>query len=450
MASYGDENRYSGRMRRYARVGSAVGGLAVRLAGERYLGMSIDREKHAGELKAALGGLKGPLMKVAQILSTIPDALPREYTEQLAELQANAPPMGWPFVKRRMATELGPDWQSRFGSFEKQAAAAASLGQVHKAIHTDGRPLACKLQYPDMGSIVEADLRQLRLIFNIYHRFDKAVRTEHIHAEIADRLREELDYRREAQNMHLYRHMLRKEETVHVPEVIDELSTDRLLTMTWLDGKRLVDFEDAPVEVRNKIAYNMFRAWYVPFYYYGVIHGDPHLGNYAAREDGHDINLLDFGCIRVFPPSFVKGVIDLYKAIRDEDEALAVHAYETWGFTDLRKEVIEVLNIWARFVYAPLLEDKVRKIQETNSSTYGAEVARHVHEELRRLGGVAPPREFVLMDRAAVGLGSVFLRLKAEINWYRLFHEMIGDFDVDKLAQRQREALELSGVPEAA
>jgi predicted unusual protein kinase regulating ubiquinone biosynthesis (AarF/ABC1/UbiB family) len=193
----------------------------------------------------------------------------------------------------------------------------------------------------------------------------------------------------------------------------------------------------------------MFRAWYVPFYYYGIIHGDPHLGNYTARESDNSINLLDFGCIRVFPPHFVKGVIDLYKAIRDEDEALAIHAYETWGFTDLRKEVIEVLNLWARFVYAPLLEDKVRQIQESNSTTYGAEVAHHVHEELRRLGGVAPPREFVLMDRAAVGRGAVFLRLKAEINWYRLFHDLIGDFDVDRLAARQSEALELAGVPKA-
>src|SRR5499427_7718613 len=113
-----EENSLSGRVRRYAQVSTAMGGLAARLAGERYLGLSLDRGRHAAELKAALGGIKGPLMKVAQLLATIPDALPNEYVQELVQLQANAPSMGWPFVKRRMASELGPDWQTRFKSFE--------------------------------------------------------------------------------------------------------------------------------------------------------------------------------------------------------------------------------------------------------------------------------------------------------------------------------------------
>jgi len=441
-----EDNSLSGRMRRYAKVGAAVGGLAARVAGQRYLGIKLDRERHAVELKNALGGLKGPLMKVAQILSTIPDVLPPEYAAELAELQSNAPPMGWPFVKRRMAAELGPDWEKRFASFEREAAAAASLGQVHRARAKDGRLLACKLQYPDMASVVEADLRQLRVVFALYERYDKTISTRHIHAEIAERLREELDYEREARHMRLYRLMLKDEPGVHVPEPLAELSTARLLTMTWLDGTPLTKLVDAAVERRNAIAHTMFRAWYVPFYYYGVIHGDPHLGNYTARPDG-GINLLDFGCIRVFRPTFVQGVIDLYVALRDGREDLAVHAYETWGFRGLSREVIDVLNLWARFVYAPLMEDRARRIQETESGVYGAKVAEQVHAELRRLGGVTPPREFVLMDRAAIGLGSVFLRLKAEINWYALFHDLIRDFDVAALGRRQKAALKAVGLP---
>ncbi len=411
-------------------------------------GIKLDRGRHAGELKAALGGLKGPLMKVAQIMSTIPDALPQEYAIELAQLQANAPQMGWAFVKRRMAAELGPDWQKRFASFGQEASAAASLGQVHRATGHDGRLLACKLQYPDMTSVVEADLRQLRLIFGIYKRYDPSIDTSNIHAEISDRLREELDYLRESKQMRLYAHMLRDEDGVHVPEVVPELTTKRLLTMTWLEGSRILDFSEADQETRDTLAYNMFRAWYVPFYYYGVIHGDPHLGNYTVRPD-LGINLLDFGAIRVFPPSFVKGVIDLYRALQTEDKELAAEAYRSWGFNDLKPEVMEVLNIWAGFVYAPLLEDRKRMIQETNSGLYGREVAERVHRELRRVGGVSPPREFVLMDRAAIGLGSVFLHLKAEINWYRLFHDMIGDFDVEELTRRQTEALRAVDLPAA-
>src|SRR5437763_3542401 len=220
-----DEDSFSGRVRRYARVGGAVGGLAARLAGERYLGVPIDRARHAADLKAALGGIKGPLMKVAQLLATIPEALPDEYVQELIQLQANAPAMGWPFVRRRLAGELGPDWEKKFRSFERTAARAASLGQVHRAIALDGTALACKLQYPEMGSAVEADLRQLRLAMGLYERYDRAVSTAEIHAEIADRLREELDYVREAAHVRLYATILANEPEVAVPRPIPELST---------------------------------------------------------------------------------------------------------------------------------------------------------------------------------------------------------------------------------
>jgi predicted unusual protein kinase regulating ubiquinone biosynthesis (AarF/ABC1/UbiB family) len=441
-----EDNSLGGRVRRYAQVSTAVGGLAARLAGERYLGLKIDRSRHAADLKAALGGIKGPLMKVAQLLATIPDAMPKEYVNELLQLQSDAPSMGWPFVKRRMASELGADWQKRFKSFEHEAARAASLGQVHRAVAHDGRLLACKLQYPDMQSAVEADLSQLKLAMSLYERYDRAVSTGEIHAEIADRLREELDYDREGRHLRLYRRILADEAGVTVPEVIPELSTGRLLTMTWIEGERLLAMVGQPTEDRNTVAYNMFRAWYVPFYYYGAIHGDPHLGNYTVRPD-RGVNLLDFGCVRLFRPSFVKGVIDLYFALERDDEALAVHAYETWGFKTLSKEMIAVLNGWARFVYAPLLDDRKRKIQERGRDANGREVAEKVHADIRRLGGVKPPREFVFMDRAAIGLGSVFFHLSAEINWHRLFHELIADFDEAVLATRQKKALAAVGVP---
>ena len=440
-----DGDNLGGRVRRYARVSTAMGGLAARLAGARYLGLPIDRARHAAELKAALGGIKGPLMKVAQLLATIPDALPKEYASELASLQANAPPMGWPFVRRRMEAELGRDWAQKFRSFEHEAARAASLGQVHRATARDGRKLACKLQYPDMASAVEADLRQLKLAMSIYERYDRAISTEEIHAEIAERLREELDYKREAAHIRLYRHMLADEPDVAIPEPLPELSTTRLLTMTWLEGTPFLEAVKAPAARRNAIARHMFRAWYVPFYYYGVIHGDPHLGNYTVAESG-GINLLDFGCIRVFAPPFVAGVIDLYHALDRDDEALAIHAYESWGFRDLSREMIAVLNRWANFLYAPLLDDRKRRIQEKEGA-YGRDVAEEVHREIRRLGGVKPPREFVFMDRAAIGLGSVFMHLKAEINWHRLFHELIEDFDAANLGKRQRQALQSAGVP---
>src|ERR1700683_178432 len=263
-----DEDSFTGRVRRYARVGTAMSGLAARLAGEGYLASGLARGRHVADLKAALGGIKGPLMKVAQLLATIPDALPEEYVRELIQLRSNAPAMGWPFVRRRMMGELGPDWEKRFKSFEHEAARAASLGQVHRAVALDGTRLACKLQYPEMASAVEADLRQLRLAMGLYERYDRAVSTADIHAEIAARLREELDYGREAAHMRLYREILRDETKVAVPEPVAALSTKRLLTMLWLEGGPILDIAGAPLEERNEIALRMFRIWYVPFYFY--------------------------------------------------------------------------------------------------------------------------------------------------------------------------------------
>ncbi|UKV13407.1 AarF/ABC1/UbiB kinase family protein [Thalassospiraceae bacterium SW-3-3] len=442
-----ESNRFGGRVRRYAKVGASAGKLAARLATGKMFGGDIDHAKYAAELTSALGGLKGPLMKVAQILSTIPDALPKEYTQALATLQADAPSMGWLFVKRRMRTELGAGWQEKFGNFSHDAVAAASLGQVHRAALDDGREVACKLQYPDMSATVEADLKQLRAAFAIYRRYDSAIDAENIQLELTARLREELDYEREARNMLLYRHMLADEDCVHVPEPVLDLTTKRLLTMTWQTGQKFQKFLDGEPsqEARNQVALNMFRAWYVPFYRYGVIHGDPHLGNYSLRDD-LSVNLLDFGCIRIFQPEFVNAVITLYEALRDKDEEKAVAAYQSWGFENPSRELIDVLNIWAGFVYGPILDDRERRMDETNSVAYGAEVAGRVHRELRRVGGVKPPREFVLVDRAAVGLGAVFLRLDAHLNWYRIFNDLVGDFDAGVLTRNQDVALGAVGL----
>jgi len=440
-----EANRFSARATRYARVGANVGGVAARFAGARLLGLGLDRGRNADELAAALGGLKGPIMKVAQLLATVPDMLPPEYVSALQKLQSDAPPMGWAFVRRRMMAELGPDWARRFASFAHHPAAAASLGQVHRARALDGTDLACKLQYPDMQSAVEADLTQLEWLFAIHRRMEPVIDTSEIAKEIGDRVREELDYRREAKHVALYRAMLEGIEAIRVPRVWPELSTLRLLTLDWLDGRRMLEFRNADLEIRNRLATAMFTAWWFPFSRFGVIHGDPHLGNYTVFSEAGvpgGINLLDYGCIRIFPPRFVGGVVDLYHGLLHGDDDLVVHAYETWGFRRLGRELIDTLNIWARFIYGPLLEDRVRSIADgVKPGEYGRRQAFEVHRALKQKGPVTVPREFVFMDRAAIGLGAVFLHLRAELNFYRLFNEAIENFSTERVAKRQQQAL---------
>ena len=433
-----EKDRFSGRLRRYGRVGRQAAYLAGRVVTNRV--GSTDREKAATALTEALGELKGPLMKVAQILATIPDALPQEYLDKLATLQSHAPPMRPSFAARRMAGELGPDWQARFSAFDLKPSGAASLGQVHAASALDGEKLICKLQYPDMESAVSADLHQLRLAMAIYRRTNKAIDPTLIYTELAERLHEEIDYLRESRNMALYGTMLADTPGVQCPVSHPDLCTRRLLTMTRLDGHPLLSLRNEDQQLRNQIARNLFAAWYRPFYRYGVIHGDPHLGNYSADLQGR-INLLDYGCIRVFPPSFVAGVIELGDALITQDDDRACAAYQSWGFTISSREMLETLNLWARFAYAPILSDQVSEMAEQNSTAQGVRVLNEVHIKLRQLGGVRPPREFVLMDRAAIGLGSAFHHLGARLNWRQLYLELIDGFDREILAQRQAEAL---------
>src|SRR5215510_11443051 len=454
-----EQNRLSARAARYVRVGTNVGAVAARVAGQRLFGLDGDDAKNAAALAAALGGLKGPIMKVAQLLATIPEALPAEYAQELSQLQSQAPPMGPAFVRRRMLAELGPQWQGRFARFEMAPAASASLGQVHRALAHDGQSLAAKLQYPDMQSAVEADLTQLKIAFALHARMNPAIDTAEILKEVSARLREELDYDLEARHTALYALIFKDDPHIRVPTVWRELSTRRLLSMSWLEGRRLLDYTSAPLEERNTIARAMFRAWWYPFSHYGVIHGDPHLGNYsvfsapapaaaAALPPAGGINLLDYGCIRTFSTPFVQGVIDLYNGLLHNKRALVVNAYETWGFAGLSNELIDVLNIWARFIYGPLLDDREREIADgTTPGQYGRKEAFAVHKALKEKGPVRVPREFVFMDRAAIGLGGVFLHLRAKLNWHNIFNATIDGFSLASVGERQREAFSAAGVP---
>lgn len=437
-----ERNRLTGRLARVARVGANMGGAALTFGTQRLIGGEASERTIATALRQALGKTRGPLMKVAQILATIPDFLPAEYAQELGQLQANAPAMGWPFVKRRMRAELGVDWETKFAAFDKEASHAASLGQVHRATLHDGAAVACKLQYPDMASAVESDVNQLKSLLAMFKAFEKSVDPSEAVEEVTARLREELDYIRERQHMRLYGNLLAHHDDIVCPKPVDDLSTGRLLTMTWLDGAPLLSFKDAPQEQRDRIAGLLFKAWWVPMTQTGVIHGDPHLGNYSLTPDAEKLNLLDFGCVRIFPPRFVAGVVKLYLSLEKNDFDGTFEAYEIWGFKGLTRKLAEVLNVWARFIYAPLLDDRVRTVADgVAPGDYGRKEAFEVRNLLQLHGPVTIPREFVFMDRAAIGLGAAYLHLGAKLNFYRLFQESIAGFDEAALGARQSSAL---------
>jgi predicted unusual protein kinase regulating ubiquinone biosynthesis (AarF/ABC1/UbiB family) len=452
-----EANRLSARATRYARLGVNAGALAARVGVNRLRGGG--RATDAKALASALGSMKGPLMKVAQMLSTIPDVLPADFAAELMRLQSQAPPMGAAFVRRRMQAELGPDWRERFAEFEFKPAAAASLGQVHRATSLAGEKLACKLQYPDMASAVETDLANLDLLFSLRRRTGAPIDTSEIAREIRERVREELDYQREAKIARLYRVMLADRPFVRVPRVEEALSTRRLLTLEWLDGEPLVAFETAPQEARDAIAVGLFEAWWRPFLRYGVIHGDPHLGNYTVAASGEGakrtvdgLNLFDYGCVRIFPPRFVRGVVELYRALAADDKARIAEAYAMWGFPQLTPGTTDAMTVWARFMCGPILDDRVRTAADgVKPAEYGRREIGQVMRALKAEGGALKvPREFVFLERATIGLGGAFLRLGARLNFHRIYEDAIAGFDEAAVARRQAGALEAVGIASQA
>ena len=426
-----DKDKFSKRASRYIQLTGQVGGLLVKLGANRFLGVDIDKNKHALNLKKDLGEIKGPFMKIAQFISMIPDALPIEYSNQLMQLQSHAPSMGELFVKRRMENELGENWKNFFLDFNTSASYAASLGQVHKAKLKNGDLVACKLQYPDMQSAVNVDLNQFRIILNLFEKYNKAIKTKKIFLEIKDSLVEEIDYENEINNIKIFKKIFEFDKYVNIPKIYRNCSTKRLITMSWLEGLSLDEmlrYSKNKKNLSERIATNIFNTWYMPFYKFCVIHGDPHFGNYSFKKNG-DINLFDFGCVRFFPIKFVKAVLNLYYALEKKDEDLMVEAYKTWGFKKINKKLIKVLNLWASYIYGPLLEDKKRLIQGEKKKGYGFDIVNNVYKELRKIGGVEPPKEFVFMDRAAIGMGSLFMKLDVKLNWHNLFKNLIKDFD---------------------
>ncbi len=413
------------KVERYAKVTSSATGLAGRVLGEKYLGINIDDAAYAQKLTQILGNMKGPLMKAAQFLSTIPDAIPHEYADQLMSLQSQAPSMGRSFVRRRMKMELGPDWENHFSDFNHEACNAASLGQVHKATLTSGENVACKLQYPDMETLLEADLNQLKLFLNLYESTGKALKTDEIYSEIKEKLLEELDYKQEAEHIKAYQDIFKNDGSINVPGVFEELSTKRLLTLSLENGVSLKEIPEEGQEYRNLVGRNLFYAWYKPLCQHHMIHGDPHPGNYLFQENG-DITLLDFGCVRQFEPTFSEGLKSLFQGLLHKDQGKVKDGYHLLGFKDMDDDLIDIMNQWASLLFEPLLDDRVRPIEETYSGSRGWNIAKDVHQKLREAGGMTPPREFVFMDRSAVGIGSVLMRLKSEQNWHQLFCSLLG------------------------
>lgn len=393
----------------------------------------------AQEWISQLGNLKGVFLKAAQLTSMIPGFLPEAQRQALSVLCTHSPAMGWPFVLRRLNKEWGENWPKRISFFEKQAAFAASLGQVHRAELLDGTRVACKVQYPGMQEALETDLHALDRLAEIYAWFYSALQTKNLRQELRARVLLELNYRQEAQHVQWFSRFFEGHSFVSVPRFYPDLSSGTLLTLEWMNGHGLKDAFHASQDVRDRLGKQIFLAWHEPFYQAGLLHGDPHMGNMLWTNDG--ITLLDFGCVGVFDPSFVGSLIDLYEGLVHDQKDRIAHVYEVWGFGTLNKQLVEILTLWASFLFKPFLKNQKAFFQDVACVEEGKKIALSIHKSLSKVGQINPPGCFLLMDRVAVVLGGLLLQLNPQAHWQNLLLTLFDSFSLDKCQNRQKKIL---------
>ena len=327
------------RLARTGRVGGLVAGQGLRWAGTRAANLVRSPERAeaatgeraaalAHELVEQLGRMRGAAMKIGQVLSTvdftaIPESEREDFKRTLAALRDDVPPLPFGKIEKLVRAELGGPVSAHFAEFEHEAFAAASIGQVHRAVTLDGEPVAVKVQYPGMAEAVETDLRNLGLLLPLVKRLAPGLDVRALAAEMRERVAEELDYEIEAQNHRAMARAWRDHPFAHVPTVHTTLSSRRLLVTELLEGRRFEEVKRLGAAERDRFGEIVFRFYFGTLTYLGRASGDPHPGNYLLLDDGR-VGFLDFGLMRVIDPDYLAAEHAIARATAAGDAA-AVH-----------------------------------------------------------------------------------------------------------------------------
>jgi len=298
--------------------------------------------------------LRGTFLKLMQMLSMRNDILPTEVLEVLSVVQSDIPPMPFEMIRERVESELGGQIEDLFGSFESEAFAAASLGQVHRGTLLDGTPIVVKVQYPGVEKTVEQDLRNLKTLLHTFtlvgrDLFRQPIDADALQQEMEERLGEELDYENEARNTDWFADMFAEDEEILIPQVFHELSSRRVLTLEYIDGYKLADIMKPGIDqgLKDWVAIKFQQTLWQQILEFGVIHTDPHPGNYLITFHPH-MGILDFGSIRVLEESTRQAYVRLARGILDNDRAAKVAALIELGYLEASDDptsTIEVLDL---------------------------------------------------------------------------------------------------------
>ena len=441
-----------------AKIGTRAGGSYAMHRARRAFADADSREvldaefelKTAEQVAAALGNMKGALMKLGQMASYLDQGLPAPVREALAELQADAPPMSAELAAQVVARELGAPPESVFEEWDPVPIASASIGQVHRAVTRDGRAVAVKVQYPGIDEAIRADLDNAGLLFTAVGMIFPGLEPGPIVEEIRDRVIEELDYRLEARNQQQFADWYADHPFIHVPNVVAELSTDRVLTTELANGARFSEVEHWSQEQRNLAGEAIYRFVFRSLYRLHAFNGDPHPGNYLFHGDGK-VTFLDFGLVKHFTQQEVdvfgamilamvhhKDMVEFRRIIRDigllpdearfDDDAIKAYFGHFYDFVQTHDDVT-ITPQWS--------SDTVRRFFDP-SSEFG---------DIMKAANV--PKSFVIVQRINLGLFAVLGELSATARWRGIADELwpfvngppsteLGRQEAEWLAEKER------------
>jgi predicted unusual protein kinase regulating ubiquinone biosynthesis (AarF/ABC1/UbiB family) len=453
-----------GRVRRAAKTTGALAPGSLKLATSIATNAARDPDKAAAllarrheeladEIVTVLSSLRGGAMKIGQMASFLDvDFIPPEYRdvyqEKLAALRDSAPPMAWKQVKRVLEEEWeGEHIEDLFEDFEHDAAAAASIGQVHKATLADGRVVAVKVQYPEIADALEADLGTAAIVGRLGKAIAPGVDPNLIIAEVRERVMEELDYELEAQNQRVFARAHRGHPFAHVPDVVTSLSRRRVLVSEWVEGAAFAEMLERPAQERGDIAEKINRFFFGGVNYLGRFNADPHPGNYMLMDDGR-MAFIDFGTVKVVDIKRMRTAVRVFELANAGDDAALVELFRELGYVrEGKKPDVRLMAEAFRQPRGWLVTDEEVTIDRAFMAKIIASQSQINGQTLRLARQISLPPDDLMLQRMDLGVLAVVAQLGATRNWYRIGREgWYGDESQTELGRAEQAFWRSRGV----
>lgn len=427
--------------RRFMKLAGMTASIATRSVSNSIRNIRADEEQKQAarsqlfqdigvQIANTLGEMKGAVMKVGQIASQYKDIFPPEVAKAISKLQRQAPPMPFPAIQKQLEKELGQPIDNLFTSFDREPFAAASIGQVHKAVLPNGEQVVVKVQYPGVDEACESDLKQVRLALRLMGvlKIDKKLQ-DRLFAEIQDSLNAELNYEIEAQNLTVFKTFHEAlDEKIIIPRVYPQYSTRRVLTLSLEQGESIETASTWPQDVRNQLGRRLVRALGQEIFYLKRFHCDPHPGNFAFREDGHVI-VYDYGGVKTLNTEIIEHFKTLINAARQhdidtlEDQLITLNALSEKG-----KFPKELYEEWLDVLLRPL----------TTQYDFAENSAHHdgvllVKKSLKYWDLFKPSPDTLMVNRTISGHYWNLIQLKVNDDLSDLFEELVASDQQNKL-----------------